>query len=251
VTTNVGFSERGNIATRFRRVLLRFCSAPRQLSAFINLFELTIMNRSFFVLCVLSLGLFALTTGCKSPTDSSAGNQPQPNSNPTPVTRAMQEDRLSETPATAAADQPAVAPAENQQEDAKPAQVMGPSLEPDFVTVQHILIAFKGSLPDKNISRSKEEAEALAKEILAKAQEPNADFDALVRKHTNDSHPGIYKMANHNVHPSKITGKVSPRGRMVAAFGDVGFPLQVGKVGMANYDLKTSPFGWHIIKRIE
>lgn len=209
------------------------------------------MNRPLLMVCILSLGLIAITIGCKSPTDNSAARQPQPTSNPTPTGVGKTEDRLSEEPATVAADKPAVAQSENKPAEAQPAQPMGPSLEPDFVTVQHILIAFKGSLPDRNISRSKEEAEAFAKELLAQAQAPNADFDALVRKHTNDSHPGVYQMANHNVHPSKISGKVRPRSGMVAAFGDVGFPLQVGKVGMANYDPKTSPFGWHIIKRIE
>ena len=39
--------------------------------------------------------------------------------------------------------------------------------------------------------------------------------------------------------------------RMVQRFGDVGFGLEVGETGMAEYDPRTSPFGWHIIKRIE
>lgn len=41
-----------------------------------------------------------------------------------------------------------------------------------------------------------------------------------------------------------------PRAAMVPAFGDVGFGLEVGEVGIAGYDEKTSPFGWHVIKRL-
>lgn len=41
-----------------------------------------------------------------------------------------------------------------------------------------------------------------------------------------------------------------PRAAMVPAFGDVGFALEVGDVGMADYDAEKSPFGWHIIKRL-
>jgi hypothetical protein len=42
-----------------------------------------------------------------------------------------------------------------------------------------------------------------------------------------------------------------PRSGMAPAFGDVGFSLKVGEVGVAQYDKKTSPFGIHVIKRIQ
>jgi hypothetical protein len=41
------------------------------------------------------------------------------------------------------------------------------------------------------------------------------------------------------------------RNKMVAAFGDTGFPLEVGEIGIADADRKKSPYGWHIVKRIE
>lgn len=41
-----------------------------------------------------------------------------------------------------------------------------------------------------------------------------------------------------------------PRAAMVAAFGDVGFSLGEGEVGLAEFDEEKSPFGWHIIKRL-
>jgi hypothetical protein len=122
-------------------------------------------------------------------------------------------------------------------------------VEPDYITVQHILVGFEGTVPGKPITRSKEEAEQLANELLERAR-GGEDFDALVREYTNDSHPGIYKMANRGVAADRAQ-QVFAREQMVAAFGDVGFPLAAGEIGLAPYDKKTSPYGWHVIKRIE
>ncbi len=121
--------------------------------------------------------------------------------------------------------------------------------EPDRVTVQHILIAFKGSLPKEDLTRNREEAELLAKEIFERAKN-GEDFDALVKKYTDDQHPGIYKMSNIGIDPDKNKDEYS-RARMVKAFGDVSFKLQVNDIGLAEYDPETSKYGWHIIKRIE
>lgn len=119
--------------------------------------------------------------------------------------------------------------------------------EPRYITVQHILVGFRGSVPGKNITRTREEAQTLAEDLLRRAK-AGEDFDALVREHTDDRPPGIYKMSNHGV-PAPTGGYA--RGRMVPAFGDVGFPLDVGGIGMAAYDANRSPYGWHIIKRTE
>ena len=73
------------------------------------------------------------------------------------------------------------------------------------------------------------------------------DFDALVRELTDDSPPGIYRLSNLGV--TSASGEY-PRNRMVAAFGNVGFGLGVGDIGMADFDPRTSPYGWHIIKRL-
>ena len=124
-----------------------------------------------------------------------------------------------------------------------------PVKEADYIAVQHILIGFQGSVPGKNITRSREEAQQLAEDLFARAK-AGEDFDALVKQYTDDSHPGIYKMANHGVQPD-MANQVYPRGQMVAAFGDVGFPLAVGEVGLAVYDPQSSKYGWHVIKRVE
>lgn len=124
--------------------------------------------------------------------------------------------------------------------------------EPAYITVQHCLIGFQGATT--GVTRTREEAEALAMELLEKAKNGES-FEQIVQKYTDDSPPGIYKMANHgfegNMTSSIVSRRVFERGAMVAAFGDTGFPLQVGEFGLAAYDRQTSPFGWHIIKRIK
>ncbi len=118
--------------------------------------------------------------------------------------------------------------------------------EPERVQVQHILIGFRGSVPGKPITRTQEEARVLAYDLLQKAQ-AGADFDALVREHTDDSPPGIYGMTNRGVTPNR--GEFARDG-MVGAFGNVGFRLPVGGYGVADFDQRTSPYGYHIIKRV-
>ena len=119
-----------------------------------------------------------------------------------------------------------------------------PAGEPERIVVAHVLVSFKGALPDA--TRSKEEAETLAKELYGRIK-GGEDFEPI-RKRFSDDRRGSdeYAMANHGVAPQ---GQERPRKGMVAAFGDVGFTLKVGEVGMAPYDPQKSPYGWHIIKR--
>lgn len=126
--------------------------------------------------------------------------------------------------------------------------------EADHVTVQHILIGFRDgfrdTVPGHAVSRTKDQAERFARELLKKARHAKTDFDELVAKHSDDHAPGIYKMSNKGVLPF-LPNDEFPRDRIVPAFGDVGFKLKVGEVGLAKYDSKRSPFGYHIIKRIK
>ena len=119
--------------------------------------------------------------------------------------------------------------------------------QPDIVTVQHVLISFGRKIPNKKIDRSKKEAEALAEQLLKRAQE-GEDFDALVKEFTDDSYPGIYTLTNRGA-PRKADSR--SRGDMVPYFGDVAFRLEIGEIGMAKYHGGMSPYGWHIIKRLE
>ena len=95
------------------------------------------------------------------------------------------------------------------------------------------------------------EAQAFA---VASCPHPCESDKTAHKENTDDSHPGIYQMANFwsepDMTPDEVADKVFPRALMVSAFGDTGFPLEVGEIGMAEYDPQSSKYGWHIIKRI-
>jgi len=122
-----------------------------------------------------------------------------------------------------------------------------PEVLPTHVQVQHILIGFSGSVPGKNITRTKDEAKTLAYQILDRARK-GENFDELVRQYTDDSPPGIYGMSGIGIAPQ--SGEL-PRDRMVPAFGNVGFSISPGNIGIADFNPQASPFGWHIIKRLK
>ncbi len=119
--------------------------------------------------------------------------------------------------------------------------------EPKVVVVQHMLIGFKRTLPKKGVTRTKKEAMALADDLLRRAKE-GEDFDELVREYTDDRHPGVYTLTNRK---APVRGGTYKRDDMVPAFGDVAFSLEPGQIGMAKYSAAGSPYGWHIIKRLE
>ena len=119
--------------------------------------------------------------------------------------------------------------------------------EPEQITLQHILIGFKNTIPNKPQERSRKEAKELAYQILQRAQD-GEDFDALVKEYTNDTVPGIMIVTNNKA--SAVAGG-RKRSDLVPKFGDVAFRLEVGEVGMANFNTAICPYGWHIIKRLE
>jgi len=121
--------------------------------------------------------------------------------------------------------------------------------EPDYVVVQHILIAFQGSITQKRVTRTREQAEVMAFGILQRAQE-GEDFDSLVKSYSDAEYPGIYKIANTGILPA-ITKEEHARMKMVRSFGNVSFSLKVGEIGMAKYEPIDCPYGWHIIKRLD
>lgn len=119
--------------------------------------------------------------------------------------------------------------------------------EPEQVVVQHMLIAFKHSVRGKEISRSRKEARALAESLMSRI-EAGEDFDALVQEYTDDKYPGIMLLTNEGAKPQP---NATPRSGVVIRFGDVAFRLEVGQVELADYHASLSPYGWHIIKRLE
>ncbi len=126
--------------------------------------------------------------------------------------------------------------------------VAQPEHTDERVRVQHVLIAFEGSGTNKPITRSQEEAETLAGEILIRIQNGES-FDRMVKEFTDDAYPGIYTMVI-EPRPNETT-RVFERNRMVPAFGNVGWRLQMDEIGVAAYDTTASPYGWHIVKRVK
>jgi len=123
-----------------------------------------------------------------------------------------------------------------------------PAKEPDRIKVQHILIGATGTVPGKSITRTMDEAKTLAYQLADRARK-GEDYGALVAQYTDDAAPGIYGMANRGVTPSGQNEY--GRDNMVPAFGNVGFKLAVGEIGVADFDPQTSPYGYHVIKRVE
>ena len=133
---------------------------------------------------------------------------------------------------------PAPAPAKADVDAAYKALMAKPEQPVQNIEIQHILISFQGAPRMRGVTRSKDEAKALAQKVYAEAL-AGADFDALVRQYTNDSAPGIYPLTQ------------AMRAGMVKDFGDVGFRLQVGEIGVSVWSEQASKFGWHIIKRLK
>src|SRR5512134_1087127 len=103
-------------------------------------------------------------------------------------------------PACGSEPSPAPAPAENPKPtatvdmDAEAKALMAKAEQPvEQIEIQHVLIGFQGAPRLRGVTRTKEEAHALAQKVYAEAV-GGADFDALVKQYTNDSAPGIYPL---------------------------------------------------------
>ena len=119
--------------------------------------------------------------------------------------------------------------------------------EPDQVVVQHILIAFKRSVPNKTLERSRKEARALAESLLDRAV-AGEEFDALVKEYTDDQYPGTMLLTNKGA--NRVRGGRT-RDDVVPKFGDLSFRLEIDEVGLVSHHAALSPYGWHVIKRLE
>ena len=122
-----------------------------------------------------------------------------------------------------------------------------PSRPADHIAVDHILIGVRNQKFPQG-KRSESEARAYAYDLLAKLK-GGADWAATKAANSEDPPPGgPYSIANRGV--ELTSPDEMPRDRMVAAFGDVGFSLGVGEIAVADFNTRTSYFGFHIIKRV-
>ncbi|HMI83569.1 MAG TPA: peptidylprolyl isomerase [Polyangiaceae bacterium] len=110
-----------------------------------------------------------------------------------------------------------------------------PALEE--ISAQHLLVMYQGSKSaPRTIKRSREEARARATEALD-AIKRGQDFDKVVSAYTDEPGGAARRGA---------LGKFS-RDRMVKAFSDAAFALEVGEIST----VIESPFGFHVIRRLE
>ena len=125
--------------------------------------------------------------------------------------------------------------------------------EPAVITVEHILIGVKGGRAT-SAKREKDEAARFAFELLRRARD-GEDFIKLRDEFTEDPGKGPYTMTNRGIPAERAFPGQPPREydreTMAKAFGDVGFSLEVGQIGVTDYEPATSPFGYHIIKRVK
>ncbi len=117
---------------------------------------------------------------------------------------------------------------------------------PAKVKVRHILIGWSGA-PRSQSTRSFAEAEKKAKDLLERAKNGD-DFEHMMKKESEDPGGGTYTMVNRG--QTAAPGEQTRDG-MVKGFGDAAFRMKVGEIVLVPYDPQSSPFGWHIISRLE
>ncbi len=116
------------------------------------------------------------------------------------------------------------------------ASFFGCEQEPKEITARHVLVMYKGSMrAPETVVRSKEEAKALAEEVLKMAN-AGKDFNALAKEYSDG--------------PTKVRGGLlSPFGKGVMApeFEAAAFALKKGALSA----VVETGFGFHVIKRVK
>lgn len=117
------------------------------------------------------------------------------------------------------------------------AEADGGRPRPREIAARHVLVMFAGSeRAPESISRTREQAEARALEVLRRAR-AGEDFAALAREFSDE--PGAGERGG-------SLGRFR-RGRMVRAFEDAAFDLEVNGISQV---IETD-FGFHVIQRTE
>lgn len=109
--------------------------------------------------------------------------------------------------------------------------------EPRMITARHVLIQWLGA--DRgapNVMRSRDQARALAEEVLKKAR-AGQDLGRLAIEYSDEPGAGQRGGSLGRFH----------RGQMVPAFEDVAFKLKVGQIS----GIIETEYGFHIIQRTE
>ncbi len=108
--------------------------------------------------------------------------------------------------------------------------------KPDQVAASHILIAFKGAdSAGEDVTRSKPEAEAFAKDVLAQALADPSKFADLAKQHSDG--PSAEKGGDLGTFKFEA---------MAPAFSEAAFALEINAITEAPVE---TGFGYHIIQR--
>ena len=108
---------------------------------------------------------------------------------------------------------------------------------PEEISAQHLLVMYQGSKSaPSSVKRTRDEARIRAGEALDAAKR-GQDFDKVVSTYTDEPGGAVRR------------GRLGrfTRDRMVKAFSDAAFALEVGEIST----VIESPFGFHVIRRLE
>ena len=156
------------------------------------------------------------------------GSEAAPAKTPEPATTTT---AASAAPAVSASAAPA-APA-----SAEPAGSAAPAKPPSRISARHVLIQWMGAeRAPASVVRTREQARVVAEDVLKRAR-GGQDFARLAVEFSDE--PGAANRGG-------SLGRFG-RGQMVKSFEDAAFKLAPGEVS----DIVESPFGYHIILRVD
>ncbi len=107
---------------------------------------------------------------------------------------------------------------------------------PKQISARHVLVQWIGTGASSSVLRSREQALAIAEEVLAKAK-AGQDLGRLAVEYSDEPNAGTR---------GGSLGRF-PRGAMVPAFEEAAFALDVGQIS----GIVETPFGFHVIQRTE
>ena len=113
-----------------------------------------------------------------------------------------------------------------------------PEVTAPQVKVRHVLIGFVGAKRGSESKRNFTEARSLAEDLLRRAR-GGEDFEAMMKKYDDPEERVVYTL------------RAGRSDEFVANFVAVAWRLQKGEFGVAPFHASKSPYGFHLIQRVE
>ena len=120
---------------------------------------------------------------------------------------------------------------------------------PRRVRLKQVIVPWAGAKGAKDVKLSREDAEKRARVILKMAQ-AGEEFDRLVANNHFDRFPSSLTIVQAGERRAGV-GRVYVRGELPPAVERLAFNLDVGDVGLCEFHEKESPYGWHVVLRVE